>query len=267
MELLDPVQGVGDEEVPYLGPAVVENISAPVQLLTATRIGMFVLGAAVEARERPLVLREVGGHPVHDHADPGGVETVDERAELVGSAEPGGGSVVGGDLVAPRPAEGMLGDRQQLDVRESGFEDVLGQLIGEFDVVQARAPRTEVHLVDRHRFLPGLRLLAGRDPVVVVPGVATLGDLRRGRGGHLGGERHRIGFVADGSVTAVHPVLVQRARFDTGNEDLPDTARAEHPHRVVRPPQPSKSPVTVTPRAPGAHTAKDVPVTGPSGVS
>ena len=31
--------------------------------------------------------------------------------------------------------------------------------------------------------------------------------------------------------------------------------------------QPQKSPTTLTPRALGAHTAKDVPVTGPPGES
>ena len=46
---------------------------------------------------------------------------------------------------------------------------------------------------------------------------------------------------------------------DAGHEQLPDPGRPERAHRVAAPLQPSKSPVTRTPRAFGAHTANEVP--------
>ena len=52
-------------------------------------IGVLVERLAVEARERPVVLREVPGHPVHDHADAGLVQAVDEVPQVVGVAEAG----------------------------------------------------------------------------------------------------------------------------------------------------------------------------------
>ena len=85
--LLEPVQRVGDQEVAYLGPAEVEHVSAPVELLASARVGMLVERGAVETPERPRVLGEVGGHPVDDDADAGLVQRVDQGAQLIGRAE------------------------------------------------------------------------------------------------------------------------------------------------------------------------------------
>ena len=78
---------------------------------------------------------------------------VDERAEVVGRAEPRGRRVVAGDLVAPRAAERVLGDRQQLDVGEARARRrgrPAGRPSSRYDV-DAVAPRAEVHLVDPQR--------------------------------------------------------------------------------------------------------------------
>ena len=54
--------------------------------------------------------------------------SIGEMAEVVGSAEARRGRVVRRYLVAPGAAEGVLGQRQELDVRESHAGGVLGQL-------------------------------------------------------------------------------------------------------------------------------------------
>ena len=84
VELLQPVQRVGDQEVADLGAAEVEHVGAPVELLAAARIGVLVERGAVESAQRPRVLGEVRGHPVDDHTDTGPVQRVDQVAELVG---------------------------------------------------------------------------------------------------------------------------------------------------------------------------------------
>ena len=84
VELLEPVQRVGDEEVAHLAAPEVEDQRAPVQVLAAARVGVLVQRLAVELRERPLVFREVPGHPVHDHADARLVQAVDQVAQVVG---------------------------------------------------------------------------------------------------------------------------------------------------------------------------------------
>ena len=127
VELLQPVDGVGDQEVPHFVPPEVEDERAPVGLLAAARVGVLVQRGAVEPRQRPVVPREVPGHPVQQHADAGLVQRVDQVAEVVRAAEPRRRRVVGGDLVAPRAAERMLGDGQELHVREAEVGDVARQ--------------------------------------------------------------------------------------------------------------------------------------------
>ena len=154
--LAQPVERVREEEVPHLGAPEVEDERAPVGMRAAPRVGVLVEVRPVEAGERPVVAREVRGHPVEDHADAALVEPVDEVAEVVGRAEARGGRVVAGHLVAPRARERMLHHRQQLDVREAEVGDVVGELVGELAVRQRAVPvqrvpppRAEMHLVDR----------------------------------------------------------------------------------------------------------------------
>ena len=67
--LVQPEQRVGDQKVPDLVAAVVEDQRAPLAMLALARVGVLVERRAVEAREPVGVLREVPGHPVEDHAD------------------------------------------------------------------------------------------------------------------------------------------------------------------------------------------------------
>ena len=53
VELLEPVQGVGDEEVADLVAAVVEHERPPVGVLALARVGVLVERGAVEAGQRP----------------------------------------------------------------------------------------------------------------------------------------------------------------------------------------------------------------------
>ena len=202
VELLEPVERVGDQEVADLAAAEVEDVGAPVGVLAAGRVRVLVERRAVEAGQRELVLREVRGHPVDDHADAGLVQPVDEEPEAVGVAEPRGRGEVRRDLVAPRAAERVLHDRHELDVGEAEVGEVRHELVGELGVAsrprrRVLAPGAEVHLVDRHRLAQaGVRRAALVHPVVVAPGVRRLEDHRRGRGRDLGVERHRVGLLA-----------------------------------------------------------------------
>ena len=112
MEFFEPVQRVGHQEVAHLGAAEVEHVSAPVQLLAALGVGVLVERGAVEAAQRPCVLGKVRRHPVHDDADAGRVQRVDECPEVVRRAESRCRRVVGRDLVAPRSGERVLRDGQ-----------------------------------------------------------------------------------------------------------------------------------------------------------
>ena len=127
MELLEPVEGVREEEVAHLVARVVEDERPPVGVRAAPRVRVLVQRRAVEAGERPLVAREVGRHPVEQHADPVPVELVDELPQVVRLAQRRLRGEVPGHLVAPRGPVRVLHDRHQLDVREAELHHVLAR--------------------------------------------------------------------------------------------------------------------------------------------
>ena len=220
MVLAQPVQRVRVEEVPHLVAAEIEDERAPVGMGAAARIRVLVQRRAVEARERPLVAREVRRHPVEHDADAAAVQPVDERAEVVRRAEARGRREVAGHLVAPGAAERMLHHRQQLDVREAEVGDVVGQLVGQLAVGELAvaleriaAPRAEVDLVDRHRRAQRLgRARAAPATPSSRHSCSARWTTRRVLRRHLGGERDRVGLQAELAVLPVDLELVALAR-------------------------------------------------------
>ncbi len=230
VELLAPVHGVGDEEVADLLAAVVELQRPPVRVRGPARVLVLVQRPPVELREGPVVAREVRGHPVDDHPDPGLVQGVHQEAEVVRGAHPRGRRVEAGDLVAPRAAEGVLGDRHHLHVREAQLLDVRGELLGELTVGQPGPPRRQVQFVHREGGLVRGAGAALRHPPGVLPLVPGGGDHRRVRRGDLRGPGHRVGAQGVTAVRARDVVLVQRALAHAGQEQLPHARRAERAH-------------------------------------
>ncbi|MDR6171997.1 hypothetical protein QE359_003026 [Curtobacterium sp. SORGH_AS776] len=232
VELLEPVERVRDEEVADLRLSEVEHVRAPVELLATAGVRVLEQRVAVELRQGPLVLREVPGDPVHDHADAGGVQPVDEVPEVVGGAEPGSRGVVARDLVAPRSAEGVLGERQELHVGEARVLDVADELVGDLAVGQPRTPRTEVDLVDAHR-----TVVRGRPCPVLHPLRVAVGPLVVRLVDHGGGQRRDLGPPGE-RVGPLHPAgvgeeleLVPLTDEGAGPEQLPDTEVGQATHR------------------------------------
>ena len=144
------------EEVGHLVAAVVEDVRVPVRMKPLAAVGVLVQVRAVEVAQAVAVAGEVARHPVEDHADAALVQGIDQVHEVLRAAVAAGRGEEPGHLVAPRPVERVLHDRQELDVRESVGGQVVGQHRGEFAVGQRAVPlfrlappRPEVHLVDR----------------------------------------------------------------------------------------------------------------------
>ena len=189
VELADPVDGVGDEELPHrarLGVVEVERLP-PVVVVT---IGEVVRGEPVEDRAgRPEVVVD----DVEDHSQSHGVGGVDEASHVVRAAvEVRRGEEV--DPVVP-PAEraGELRHRHDLDrphpeIGQAGQPGLGGRPCA------LRSEGPDVELVDHV-------LVAGEAP----PGV--IGPFERGRIDDLGRAERADGLEARRRVGAHAPVL------------------------------------------------------------
>ncbi len=127
MEAVAPEQGVGQQEIDDLVPAVVEDQRAPVLVRAFARVCVLVKRGAVEPGQRPVVAREMRRHPVNDHADAGLVQGVDQELEIVGRAVAARRRVEAGDLVTPRRIKRVFRHRHELHVREAHLLDVFDQ--------------------------------------------------------------------------------------------------------------------------------------------
>ena len=158
----------------------------------------------------------------------------------------------------------MLGHRQELHVGEPEVGHVLGELDGELPVGQTRPPGAEVHLVDAQRGGYRLPLCPAGEPRQVAPVIGRLEHHRGSGGRHLGVGGHRVGLLPPDAVLAADPVLVLSAGArcrGTNSSQTPDAPS----DRIgwACPSQKLKSPATRTPRAFGAQTANEDPVTSP----
>ena len=178
VELLHPVVGVGEQEGHDLRSPDVKAAGAPAAVFLPRRFRVLIGRLAVKAVQPVGVLREVRRHPVQQHADPRAVQDIHKGAEIVRGAVARGRCVVAAYLIPPRPVEGVLHDRHQLDVRIPHLLEVGGKLIrqlalAEVGPVWAAHPRSEMYLIDIYRVpAPGCGMAASlRQPSAVVPRV------------------------------------------------------------------------------------------------
>src|SRR5688572_25448486 len=163
-------------------------------MLALARIFVLVKGGAVEAAEAVGVAREVGRHPIDEDANAMLVAVIDEVHEVVRRAVTARGSEVTDGLIAPASAEGVLADRQQLDVRKAHLDDVLHELMRKLAVakpamrvVAGAPPTSQMDLVDADRAIECLRGGAIAQVGFVAPVIARkVEDLRGGARRHFG---------------------------------------------------------------------------------
>ena len=234
MVFVQPEARVGDKEVAHFVPAEVENVRAPVGMLAARGVGILVQRGAVEASQCERVLGEVGGNPVHDDADAGLMEFLDQILEIVRSAETGIDGVIPGHLIAPRAGEGVFGQRHELDVGETFLGDVVDELVGEVAIIlDALLPAAGVDFVDADRTVMRIGALAAVHPCGVVPCEGRIDYNGTGCRRNFVRTFHRIGFHDPLIVRIQDLVLVDFAVLHTGDEQLPDAGRSQLAHGVL----------------------------------
>src|SRR5262249_19830477 len=149
-------------------------LRAPVAMLAEPRVGMLVKMGAVEIAQSVRVVGKVRGHPVKDDAEAMPVQSVYEIGEIIGCAEPRGRGEIAHRLIAPATVEGMLGDREELDVGEVRMGQMADELVGQDAVAEKLAaitflPGAQVYFVDRDRLVETLPSGSPGEPFLVVP--------------------------------------------------------------------------------------------------
>jgi hypothetical protein len=113
-------------------------------------------------------------HPVENHADAMLMQLIDQIHQVLRLAVARRRRKVAGGLISPGTVEGMLTYRQKLDMRKTSALQMLDQRLRELAIgkpcaIRSAPPRTQVHLVDRHRRLERIAPCARRHPVIVIP--------------------------------------------------------------------------------------------------
>ncbi len=199
---------------------------------------VFVQRGAVEASQAVFVGGEMRRHPVEDDTDVGLVAGVDEGGEIRRGTEARGGRELAERLVAPGTAEGMLHDRQQLDMGEAHLADIGNQALGQFPpvvlaplVTAFAAPGPGVQFIDRDRRFHTLQFAAAGHPVLVVPGEGpVVGHHRGGARRQFRGQGDGIGLERQYAVLAEDLVLVGSTDRQARHEQLPDAAVGAQAH-------------------------------------
>ena len=256
MEVLEPIQHVGDQEGPDLATGEVELVRAPVGVNLVLKQHVAVKGGKAVG-----VGAKTTGHPVHDHADARLVACIDKVHELLRIAVARRGGVVAGRLVAPGAIEGMLHKRHDLDMRVAHVAHVVHELHRQVVIgvelaalrgegihgagviavlvgfalrcVAVALPRSNMHLVDvkglRHVVMAGAAL----EPCGVVPLVPIEGpQYARGTRRALGLKGIRIGLVELLALVGLDKVFIELTLLGARNKAFPNSARM-HGHQRV----------------------------------
>ena len=237
VELAQPVERVREQEVAHLVAAEVEDERAPVGVRAAARVGVLVERRAVEAARAPS--RRAGSAPAPSRGSRrcrAGAARSTKARKSSGVPKRDVRREVARHLVAPRAAERVLHDRQQLDVREAhvarrsrrarrrarGTRAVAGCL--ERRAATSRgAPRRS-----RSARVSGSRRAARSHPLVVLPLVRASG--RRSTPSAAAApawNANGSAFRRSCAVCVADLELVARPVLDVRDEQLPDAGRAE----------------------------------------
>ena len=256
VEVLEPIQHVGDQEGADLAAGEVELVRAPVGVNLVLKQHVAVKGGKAVG-----VGAKTAGHPVHDHADARLVARIDKVHELLWVTVARRGGKVAGRLVAPGAIEGMLHKRHDLDMRVAHVAHVVHELHRQVVVgvelaalcgegvhgtgvvavlvrlalrrIAVALPRANMHLVDVQRLRHMVVAGAALEPCSVVPLVAVDSPQHAGRSRRaLGLKGVRIGLIELLALVGLNEVFIELTLLGARNKAFPNGARV-HGHQRV----------------------------------
>ena len=114
MVFVNPEHGAGYQEALHLVAAIVKLAGSPLGMLPLLDVLIFIAEVPVKFIQPVSVLGEVGGNPVHNHANALLVHDVHKLHKILRPAVPGGGGKVSAALIAPGAVKGVFCNGQQL---------------------------------------------------------------------------------------------------------------------------------------------------------
>ena len=234
--LFQPEGSAAHQEAQHLVAAEVKDSSAPVGVFVFQRIRIFIAESTVKLIQAVGVFGEVGGNPVQNHSDAGFVALVDEIHKSMGSAVPGGGGKVTGDLIAPGGLVGIFSDGHQLDVSVTHLLHIGDKLfrypgVTEVFAVVVLAPASHVHLIDIHGRLQRVLCLFPFPIGVVGPlEAADVVDFCGGAGAGFHVVTVGVALIIDVSVRTLDVIFIRVVNRNIGDKALPAAAVAETAH-------------------------------------
>ena len=239
MELLDPVERVGDQEVGNLVLFIVENFGAPVRMLAFSWVRVLKEGLPVEICKAVCIPREVCWNPVQNDADAFFVHVVYEVFKLLRRAVTGGRGIIAGYLITPGAIVRMFGNTHKLHVGVAHIFDVSGELCGCLFIgivtIFFRAvflfPGAQMHLINAHGRFTRIGAFPFLYPGSIAPAeeVVKGGDGSRTRpifcvlGKRIGLEDDFAGLGRDGK-------FIKLSRLDARNETFVNTGGFQYLH-------------------------------------
>src|SRR5690242_7617506 len=124
MEVLQPIERAGNQEALHFAPTEIVDQSIPIEMKALARIEMLIERCTIKSSQTVGIGRKMRRHPVENDADIGAMHRVHKALQTSRRSKSCGRCKQAERLVTPRAAEGMFGDRQQLDMGESHVDDV-----------------------------------------------------------------------------------------------------------------------------------------------
>lgn len=148
-----------------------------------------------------LVVWKMRGNPVEDYPEAMLVKVINKVHEILGRTISACGCEVIAGLVSPRAIEGVLGDRQYLEVGKAKFQHVLNKARGKLAIGEPAIalfrhpfPGTKMKFIDRDWGVMGDFISTLAHPVGIIPMIGKITKRRGGSWGKFHGECEWIRF-------------------------------------------------------------------------
>ena len=155
-------------------------------MLSLSRIRILIKAGAVKLSQSEGVSREMCRYPVEDDTNLMFMQIIHKELKILCGTVTGSRCKIAGYLISPGTVKRMLRDTHQFHMGVTHILHVSGQFHRQLSVVIIAVlvligdgvllPGTRMHLIDKHRILPHIKLTAVLHPFLITP--LEVGNIR-----------------------------------------------------------------------------------------